>query len=178
MIYKETKCVIEQSCSNTAQYFVCPTMHWLKENYFDPTADTFLWCGDLPKSHSSQIQQVSECSVPKSSNFSHQVVSMREVFPENFSVITQFSLPLWLQSVRDCPKNFFFHFQRLLLTDSFCCQSYWSYFLNLTKYSFKNIYNKKLKAIFFMIITYSSCKENCKKLCSLPVLPFLSSFDY
>ena len=52
------------------------------------------------QSHSSQIQQGSGISVLKSSsNFYHLIASMREVFPENFSFIAQFSLTLWLLKV-------------------------------------------------------------------------------
>ena len=43
--------------------------------------------------HSSQIQQWSGIDVlNSSSNFYYLIVSMREVFPENFSFIAQFSL--------------------------------------------------------------------------------------
>ena len=52
---------------------------------------------------------------------------MIEVFPENFSFVAQFSLNLWLfevlEIVRKFQKNlqFFFYFQGLLHSDSFCC---------------------------------------------------------
>ena len=50
--------------------------------------------------HSSQIQQWSGIDVlNSSSNFYYLIVSMREVFPENFSFIAQFSLILWLFKV-------------------------------------------------------------------------------
>ena len=49
--------------------------------------------------HSSQIQQGSGIDIPKfSSNFCH-LIAMREVFSENLSFITQFSLSLWLFKV-------------------------------------------------------------------------------
>ena len=71
-IYKETKYVIEQCCFNTVQHFVCATMHWLKENYFDPAPDRFECCSDLTKVHSNQIQQGLWISVLKPhSNFYH-----------------------------------------------------------------------------------------------------------
>ena len=74
-------------------------------------------------SHSRQIQQGSEIDVLKSSsNFYHLTVSMREVFPEIFNFIAQFSLTLWLFKTSE---NFefanFFHFQGFLLSDSFYC---------------------------------------------------------
>ena len=47
-------------------------------------------------SHSSQIQQGSGSDLKSSSSFYHLIVSMKEVFPENFSFIVQFSLTLWL----------------------------------------------------------------------------------
>ena len=55
---------------------------------------------ETSKGHSSQIQQGSGIDVVKSSSsFYHLIVSMREVLPENFSFIAQFSLTLWLFKV-------------------------------------------------------------------------------
>ena len=58
--------------------------------------------------HSSHIQQGSRLNVLRSSsNFYHLITSMREVFPENFNFVAQFSLTLWLfkvlQNVRKFP---------------------------------------------------------------------------
>ena len=39
----------------------------------------------------------------------------------------------------------FFHFQGLLLSDSFCCQSYWSYFLNLDQEQFQKHLEQKVE---------------------------------
>ena len=53
--------------------------------------------GYIHRGGSSQIQQGSGVHVLKfSSNFYHLPVSLREVFPENFSFIALFSLTLWL----------------------------------------------------------------------------------
>ena len=50
--------------------------------------------------HSSQIQQGSGIDVLKSSsNFYPLFLSMREIFPANFSSIAQFELTLWLFKV-------------------------------------------------------------------------------
>ena len=55
--------------------------------------------------HSSQIQQVSGINVLKySSNFNHLFVSMKELFPENFTFTAQFSHTLAALSFRDCPE--------------------------------------------------------------------------
>ena len=60
------------------------------------------------KGHFSQIQQGSGIDVLKSfSNFYHLIVSMREVFPEIVSFITQFSLTLWLIVRKFLVCNFF-----------------------------------------------------------------------
>ena len=58
-------------------------------------------------SHSSQIQHMSRIDVLKSfSNFYHLIKSMREVFPENFSLIAQFSLTVWLFNVLGIAQKF------------------------------------------------------------------------
>ena len=68
--------------------------------------------------HSSQIQQLSGIVVLKSSNFYQLLVFMRDVFPENFSLIAQFNLFLWLfkvlEIVRKCPFYNFFSFSGTL----------------------------------------------------------------
>ena len=53
----------------------------------------------VKKGHSIQIQQWSGINVFKSSNFCHLLVSMRELFPENLSFISQFSLTLQMFEV-------------------------------------------------------------------------------
>ena len=57
--------------------------------------------------HSSQIQQGSGINFLKSSsNFYHLIASMREVFPEYFSFLAQFSLTLWLFKVLQAVQKF------------------------------------------------------------------------
>ena len=100
--------------------------------------------------HSSQIQKGSGIKVLKSSsNFYHLCVSKRDVFSENFCFIAQFNLTLKFQGLF---KNFwfanFFDFQGLLLSDWFCCQSYWSYFLNQDQEQFQKHLEQKAEGHF------------------------------
>ena len=98
---------------------------------------TIPWKFWVIKGHSSQIQQGSGIDVLKSSsNFYYLIVSMREVFPENFSFIAQFNLLIYgCLKFYKLSENFlfvnFFDFQGLLLSNSFFFKSCWSYFLNL-----------------------------------------------
>ena len=59
------------------------------------------------KGHSSQIQKGFVVDdLKSSSNFYHLIASVREVFPENFSFIAQFSLTLWLFKVLEIVQKF------------------------------------------------------------------------
>ena len=59
------------------------------------------------KGHSSQIQKGFVVDDLKSSSiFYHLIASVREVFPENFSFIAQFSLTLWLFKVLEIVQKF------------------------------------------------------------------------
>ena len=65
------------------------------------------WLSLWLKGHSRQISQGFRIDVFKSSsNFYCLIVSMREVFPENFNFIAQFSLTLWLFKVLGIVQKF------------------------------------------------------------------------
>ena len=56
----------------------------------------------------------------------------------------------------------FFVVQGLLLSDSFCCQFYQSYFLNLDQEQFQKHLQQKVEGILFTIITSSICNSIVK----------------
>ena len=127
--------------------------------------------------HLSHIQQGSEIDVLiSSSKFYHLIVSVKEVFPENFSFLVQFSLTLQLLKVLGVAKNFhfgnFFDFQGLLtiFSDSFCCQSYWSYFLNLDQKQFQKYLEQKFESHFICHNHNFSLQKTCKKWSNWPIL--------
>ena len=68
-----------------------------------------------------------------------------------------------------------FDLHGLLLSDAVAVSLPGTIFWIWTKNSSRNIQNKKLKAILFMIITNSIHKTNCEKWCSWPILQFFSS---
>ena len=102
----------------------------------------------------------------------HLFVSMGEIFSENFSFIA----PLEFQGLSE---NFqfanFFNFQELLLSDSFCCQSYWSYFLNLDQEQFQTHLEQKVEGHLIDDNYEFSSKKCCRKWCSWSILQFFSS---
>ena len=66
----------------------------------------------------------------------------------------------------------FFHFQGLLLSDSFCCQSYWSYFLNLDQEQFQKHLEQKVEGHLFHNNSEFNFQKKCEKWWNRPILQF------